>query len=488
MNKLTELEPIFYPKTLAVIGASADERKFGGGFLRSLQEFGFKGKIYPVNPKGTEVLGLKMYHNVRDIPGPVDLAHIMVPARFVPQVLEDCVAKGVKAAQIFTAGFKETGEEEGRRLEEELVRIASNGIRLIGPNCFGVYCPASGLTLLPGWDFPKESGPVAFLSQSGGYAAEFAREAGGWGIRFSKVISYGNACDLNEVDFLEYLAQDPETRIVTAYMEGPREGRRFAELVREVSKSKPMIIWKAGLTQAGARAVTSHTGSLSGEEATWDALFKQSGAIRVRSMEELADTTVAFLHLPPTTGHRVAVIGGGGGISVAASDACEHVGLSVPPFAPEVREQLRLILPPAGTSIRNPVDVGAPIIPPQALYRILEIAASVENIDTIIATQAMHYILSGKLSFLFDTDGSFVQDSIQAPIEVRRRLGKPVVMVLPVGSEEVEMLDAERGRREIRATYLDAGIPVYPTLERAARSVAHVIEYYKKESNAGAAV
>lgn len=421
-----------------------------------------------------------MYPTVRDIPEPVDLAHIMVPARFVPRVLEDCVAKGVKAAQIFTAGFKETGKEEGRRLEERLVEIAGKGIRLIGPNCFGVYCPASGLTLLPGWDFPKESGPVAFLSQSGGYAAEFSREAKGWGIRFSKVISYGNACDLNEADFLEYLAQDPETRIITAYMEGPRDGPRFMRLVREVSKTKPVIIWKAGLTKAGARAVSSHTGSLSGEEATWDALFKQSGAIRVKSIEELIDTTAAFLHLPPTAGRRVAVFSWGGGVSVAAADACEQVGLSVPTFAPGIREQLGLVLPPVGTSVRNPVDVSAPIMPPAMIQKVLEIGAGVKNIDTIIAIQAFHHILSGRLSFLFDTGGSFVKDSVSAPVNIKRRFGKPVVMVLPVGSEEVEMIDAERGRREIRDTYLDAGIPVYPTLERAARAVAHVIEYYEK--------
>lgn len=482
MDKLSELEPIFYPKSLAVIGASADERKFGGGFLMSLREFGFKGKIYPVNPQGSEIFGLKMYPNVRDIPEPVDLAHIMVPARVVPEVLEDCVAKGVKGAQIFTSGFTETGEEEGRRLEEELVRIARKGIRLIGPNCFGIYCPASGLTLLPGYDFPKESGPVAFLSQSGGYAAEFCREANGWGIRFSKVVSYGNACDLNEADFMEYLAQDQETRIITAYIEGPRDGQRFMRLVREVSKTKPVIMWKAGLTKAGARAVSSHTASLSGEQAAWDALFKQSGAIQVKSMEELIDTTVAFLHLPPNTGRRVAVVGGGGGISVAAADACEQVGLSVPPFAAEIREQLGQIIPPAGTSIRNPIDIGTPIMPPVMIEKTLEIAASVENIDTIIATQALHYILSGRLSFLFDTSGSFVQDSVQAPVNIKRRSGKPVIMVLPIGSDEVEMLDAERGRREIRETYLNAGIPVYPTLERAARAVANVTRYYQREA------
>jgi len=153
----------------------------------------------------------------------------------------------------------------------------------------------------------------------------------------------------------------------------------------------------------------------------------------------------------------------------------------VPSFAAEIREQLRQILPPAGTSIRNPVDFGAPILPPVIIEKMLEIAASVKNIDTIMATQALHYILSGKLSFLFDTSGSFVQDSVQAPVNIKRRFGKPVIMVLPIGSDEVEMIDAERGRREIQAIYLNEGIPVYPTLERAARAVANVIGYYEKE-------
>jgi acyl-CoA synthetase (NDP forming) len=175
-----------------------------------------------VNPKGSEMLGLKMYPSVREIPGPVDLADIMVPARFVPQVLEDCLAKGVKGAQIFTSGFAETDQEEGTLLEEKLKALARNGIRIIGPNCFGVYCPEGGHTLLPGGDFPQESGPVAFITQSGGHAVEFARQARGTGIRFSKVISYGNACDVNECDLLEYMARDNKTRIITMYLEGPR--------------------------------------------------------------------------------------------------------------------------------------------------------------------------------------------------------------------------------------------------------------------------
>jgi len=247
---------------------------------------------------------------VLDIPESIDFAMITVPAKIVPSVLEDCLAKGVKAVEIFTAGFSETGEK-GRILEEELVKITKRGIRAIGPNCFGVYCPASRLTLLPGADFSTESGPVAFISQSGGHAQEIAREATGSGIRFSKVISYGNACDLNEVDFLEYLAHDPETRIIAAYMEGPRDGQRFMKLVQDVSKTKPVLIWKVGLTREGAQAVSSHTASLGGEEATWGAFFKQTGAVRVESKEELIDTIMALLHLPPSTGRRVAVIGGG---------------------------------------------------------------------------------------------------------------------------------------------------------------------------------
>ncbi len=477
-DKLAEFEPIFYPKSVAVIGASAKEFKFSGRYLKTLLEFGFKGKVYPVNPRETEVAGLKAYPTVLDIPESIDFAIISVPAKFVPSVLEECLAKGVKAAEVFTAGFSETGEE-GRILEAELAKIAKKGIRIIGPNCFGVYCPAGRLTLLPGADFSTESGPVALISQSGGYAQEIAREATGSGIRFSKVISYGNACDLNESDFLEYLSQDPETRIIAAYIEGPRDGRRFIKLIQEVSKTKPVIIWKAGLTKEGAQAVSSHTASLGGEEATWSAFFKQTGAVRVESKEELIDTTMAFLYLPPSTGRRVAVIGGGGGMGVTAADACSHVGLSVPSFPRGIAEQLRQVLPPAGTSIINPVDVGAPVISPQVFQRVLEITASAENIDTIIATQTIHLFTSGKMKGLAEIVGMLVDDSVQIPLAIGRKFGKPIIMVLPLGSTGVDSLDVEKVRREFRDFHIKHRIPVYPTLERAARAVAHVVRYYE---------
>ena len=484
MDMLSELRPIFYPRALAVVGVSRDETKFGSRFLQALLDFGFKGKIYPVSPAGTEILGLRTYPNVRDVPGPVDLAAIMVPAHLVPAVLEDCLAKGVKGAEVFTSGFAETGEERGRDLERELTLIARRGIRIVGPNCFGIYCPASGLTLLPGGDFPRESGPVAFISQSGGHAVEFAREARGRGIRFSKVISYGNGCDLNEADLLEYMAQDSETKIVAMYIEGPREGRRFAQLVRGLAPRKPVVIWKAGLTRAGGRAAHSHTASLGGEEAVWDALFKQAAAVPVCGLEELADTVLAFLHLPASTGRRAGVVGGGGGISVAAADACDRVGLDVPPFDDGVQQKLGEILPAAGTSVRNPVDIGRPLVPPQDFERVLETVASADCVDTIIATQAMFHVLAGTFKLPPREGERFLQGLIRTPARVRDRYGKPIVIVLPVGPDEVEMVEAEERRREIRDQYLSMGIPPFPTLERAARAVANVATYFARATQA----
>jgi acyl-CoA synthetase (NDP forming) len=484
MSKLNELHPIFYPRALAVVGVSRDQRKFGGLFLQALLDFGFKGKIYPVNPAGGEILGLKTYPSVRDIPGPVDLAAIMVPAPLVPAALEDCLAKGVKGAEVFTSGFAETGDERARALEQEITLIARRGIRIIGPNCFGIYCPGGGLTLLPGGNFPKESGPVAFITQSGGHAVEFAWDVRGRGFSFSKVISYGNGCDLNEAGLLEYMAEDDETKIVTMYVEGPREGRRFAQLVKELAPRKPIIIWKAGLTQSGERAVHSHTASLGGEEAVWDALFKQTAAIPVHSLEELADTVLGLLHLPAATGRRVGVVGGGGGVSVAAADACDRVGLEVPPFDGDVQQKLREILPAAGTGLRNPVDIGVPLVGARTFEGVLESVASADCIDTIIATQAMFHVLAGKFGPPPDKRGRFLQGLVGTPARVRDRFGKPIVIVLPVGGDDLGMMEAEKGRREIRDQYLSMGVPSYPTLERAARAVANVATYYAKATQA----
>ncbi len=462
-----------------MIGASADVRKFGGRFLKGLLSFGYAGKLYPVNPQESQILGLKTYSRVGDIPGPVDFATITVPARAVPEVLEECLAKGIKAVQILTAGFRERSEE-GRKLEEQLIKTAAKGIRIIGPNCFGVYCPGGGLTILPGEDFPRESGPVGLLCQSGGYANRVARRASSLGIRFSKVISYGNACDVNECDLMEYLGDDPETRVITAYLEGVKDGRRFFKLLQRISQTKPVIIYKGGLTQSGARAVHSHTGSLSGEAAVWDAIFKQTAAVQVNSVDELLDTILAFEHLPSHRGRRVSVVGGGGGVSAAAADACDRMGLSVPLFPAELHEKLLAMIPPVGSSARNPVDVGGPTPPPAMLTAVLEAILSDGGVDTVIIDAIQMSISSADVKNDDGQSGDMVRERERVPVDIKKKFGRPIVMVLPVEATEADAVEFEGARRKSRDYYLGEGIPTFLTLERAARALANLIGYYER--------
>ncbi len=472
-NRLTELTPIFYPKSMAVIGASPDPQKPGGMFIAALLSFGYPGALYPVNPEVDEICGLKTYAAIRDIPGPIDLAFIGTPAPSVPGIVRECLKKGVKAVEIFTSGFRETGEA-GRKLEQEIVEIAANGIRVIGPNCFGVYCPEGGITILPGKDFSKESGPVAFISQSGGLALRFTRRGQGLGIKFSKVISYGNACDIDESELLEYLRQDPETKMIAGYIEGIKDGPRFFSVLQEVSKSKPVILWKGGLTSQGAQAAMSHTGALGGEEMVWSAVLKQSGAVRVNSLEELLDTTLAFLHLAPHRGRKVGLVGGGGAIAVTAADVCEKAGLSLPSLPREVRQKLAEIVPPVGTSVLNPVDIGHPFPHPALLKGVLEIMAKEDTVDTLIVDE-LELATTGP----HDRFASILQANLEIPVWAKKTFSKPLVMVLPVEAVTADAVETERSRRRICDYFTGEDIPVYLTLERAAKALANMVGYYE---------
>ncbi len=308
------LNDIFHPRSIAVVGASAASTNMHTRmFLDPLLEFGYPGQIYPVNPKFQEVSGLKAYPNLRDIPGPVDHVISLVPAAATPQLLADCVAKQVKTIQLFTAGFVETGETDGIRLQNELVRIArSGGVRLLGPNCVGLYCPGSRISYCT--DFPKQAGRVAFIAQSGGYTYLAIRMAAGRGVHFGKVISYGNAADVNEADLFEFMANDPETDIITAYIEGTKDGQRFLKVLTEAAARKPVIIIKKGRTEAGRRGTSSHTGALAGDDKVWDTALRQAGAIRVEDVDELVDMLVTFqLHARPEGPERGGGRGGGRG-------------------------------------------------------------------------------------------------------------------------------------------------------------------------------
>ncbi|MBN2033158.1 MAG: CoA-binding protein [Deltaproteobacteria bacterium] len=350
------LDPLFHPVSIALAGITVDNPEhWTRTFLDSLLEFKFEGPLYLVNPKGGEIGGIKVHQSFADIAGDVDYVISTVPAGAAPGLIEECAHKGVKAVHFCTAGFRETGEEEGAILEPQLVEASRRtGIRIIGPNCMGIYCPGSRISF--NVDFPKESGPVGFISQSGGNTGSLVQRVKSRGIRFSKVVSYGNACDLNECDFLEYLAADSETKIIGLYIEGVRDGKRFRQALRKAAEKKAVILLKGGLTEGGAGAAAGHTGSLAGNEVIWDSLCRQSGVIQVHSLEEFADCLVTLRFMPDPGGRRVALIGAGGGSSVLIADEFERCGLRVPPLPGKIRERIREFTPVAGNILRNPID------------------------------------------------------------------------------------------------------------------------------------
>jgi acyl-CoA synthetase (NDP forming) len=481
-------EPLFYPKSLAIIGASAEPAKFGNIILGAIMEIGYGGKIYPVNPEGGVINGLKVYGSLQEIPGDVDFAILTIPAPLVRGALEECLRKGVKGVEILTSGFKETGSPEGIQMEQELGQIAKQGLRILGPNCFGVYCPESGLTILPGQNFSRETGPVGFLSQSGGLCADLGQTAKGLGIRFSKMVSYGNGCDVAACDLLEYFMADEKTSIIAGYVEGLEDGPRFLRILGENRGKKPVILWKAGLTATGSRAVMSHTGSLGGSSAVWNAAFKQAGVIQVHSAEELIDAIYAFLYLPSGAGPRVGVLGGGGAISVAASDSLERLGLSVPVFSPTILAKLRPSFPPVGNSLKNPVDLGTPLIPPFQLRKVMEAAGEDQGIDTLIIIQILYYILFQERHRRGIDDRPLSQLSSQPELltacqEVKEKYGKPIILVLPDIATDARMVDLEMEWRRQRDNYQAAGFPVFKTLDRAARALSHFIAYHRARAD-----
>ena len=351
------LDSIFHPRSVAVVGVSSQPGR-EGIFLPALMGQGYHEQhgLYPVNPKMHEVQGLRCYPTVLDCPDPVDHVISQIPRVSVSELVDQCIAKGVRSLHFFTAGFSESREDEMATVERDIVRRArAGGVRLIGPNCMGLYSPADQLTFMPG--FPSDPGAVFMLSQSGTNAGEIVYGLAARGVRFSKGVSYGNGADLRAHDFLDYAASDPETQIVVAYIEGVRDGRRFLAALRRCAERKPTIVLKGGHTAAGARAADSHTASLAGSIEVFDAVCRQAGAIRAATMAELQDLVIALTtRLRDVRGRGVALIGIGGGFAVLSSDAIAQAGLDVPPLPGEVQAQLRSFIPVAGTSVRNPVD------------------------------------------------------------------------------------------------------------------------------------
>jgi len=465
---MQDLGYIFEPKSVAIVGATTNpDTVTNVTFLRQLLEFGYQGRIYPVNPHASEILGLKAYASIGDVPEPVDYVVCAIAATHTPKLMQECVAARVKVVSLYTAGFSETGKE-GAKLEREVVAIARRGgVRVLGPNCLGIHCPKAGLSLVG--SISRESGHVGLLSQSGGNGQHMILGLAQRQIYASKLVSFGNAADLNESDLLEYLGQDDDTRIIGVYVEGIKQPDRFNRVVSQVARTKPVIVLKGGKTPAGSGAVRLHTGALAGSQRVWDALCCQAGIVQVSDLKELIDTIQAFVYLNPPRGRRVGIIGIGGGANVLATDECESAGLTVPEFPLQVRTELRKFTPSAGTGLRNPVDtLGEVYVDPSVLTRTVSVVAGWSGVDVLLVSFPM--LLGVRLGV------QFLRDGIEAVARGAKGAAKPVAIIL----QTADCAEGEIMAWDMQRQCLAAGVPAYWTFQQAARSVNRLVDYNER--------
>ncbi|MFC1825348.1 CoA-binding protein [Thermodesulfobacteriota bacterium] len=458
----------FPPESIAIVGISRKEEWIPIGYtglqiFRTLRESGFSGRVYPVNPKAQEIEGVKAYPNVASIPERPDLVIITVPAPRVPQVIDDCVAAGAYYVIIISSGFAETGEEEGKKLEELVLEKAlKGGLRIIGPNCVGFNVPSVNMQMsLTG---SNVKGSVAFICQSGGHTEIFLQYGPTLGLGFSKAISYGNAMMLDVVDFLEYLADDPETEIICLYLEGIKNGRKLIELVKKVIPMKPVIVWKGGLTKSGSRVAVSHTASLTGDREIWNAFFKQTGAIEVDSIMEMAEVAMTFQHLSAAANARAAVIGQGGGSTVSNADICAREGVETPRFSSETQEGLFQMFSLVNQGLSNPMDVPSLFANPKYLNRTLRLLEDDPAIDMIIFCVQAQFLERGEYFSIFKNE---LIKTMQ-----NNAVHKPIVVAI---SGEWHVCGVEPVIREMRQT----GITIFNSINSACKALKRFAMYHQ---------
>jgi len=478
MKNTENLDFLFHPQTIAIAGVSEKVKQFNAGlkYLEGLMQFGFKGKLYPMNPAGGEINGMTIYKSVKDIPDKVDFIISAIPAPYTPQLVADAAEKGVKAIHFFTSGFSEIENAEGKRLQADIMaRAKKGGIRVIGPNCLGLYCPGGGLSFNA--DFEKDSGPVAMISQSGGNAAHCVQEGNSRGVLFSKVISMGNGADLNESDYLEYLADDEETKIITAYIEGVRQGPRFFKALKKAAGTKPTIILKVGTSASGAEAAVSHTTAMAGADEVWSGILKQAGAVRAGSIEEMMDLTLAFEHMPAPAGNKIVIIGIGGGASVLLADEFTRAGLTLPRLSDNLRRSLiELFSTEAGRIFKNPIDLNN-FESADIFLKTMKTLDQSDEADLLIIHVAFDHF--GLISI---KDKEFmIGVYLELIKQFKKEIGKPLAVILhSYSSTEMRKLALDAGK-----ALATAGIAVFPSIQRAAQALGKFADHHKKH---GAAV
>jgi acyl-CoA synthetase (NDP forming) len=460
------LDRALNPRTIVVFG---DKKANDFLWLNSLSNF--PGKLYSVQVDPGEIeqieaMGVTNFTSLAEVPGPVDYGIVAVPRSVAGRILADCIKHEVGAVTMFTAGFAETGTEEGREAQAQVQAMAADaGMVLIGPNCMGLHNPSLGIGFSASQE-KYEGGNVGFSSQSGSHAIAFSLAGPASGIKISKMISFGNGILLENADYLEYFAQDPQTEVIAMYVEGLQDGRRFFDLLKKTTPRKPVVIWKGGQTEEGKRATASHTGSLAESMAVWEAVARQTGAVLVHTLEEAVDTVKALLYLPPVTGYGCGLTGGAGGQSVSLTDAFAKAGMSVPTLSEESYQTLGEFFSLVGASFRNPIDMGSNR---REIDTILDILAGDPAIDIVVMQMA---------SLLHARSRDTMRAQADALINLKERTDKPV-LAIPYSAaphREGELL------AEMESMVQSAGVPAFPSIERAGKALKNVVDYHQRRA------
>jgi len=450
---MAALDTFFQPKSVAIVGASANTDKLGFIVLNNAVTSGYKGTLYPINPKGGTILGLTVYPSITALPETPDLAVVVIPYPLVPAAMEEIGQKGIPACVVISAGFREAGTE-GMKREVEVTSLARQyNVRLVGPNCLGLIDTFTPINVTFAAGTPP-SGPIGFMSQSGALGTAILDwSMAGSEIGFSKFVSLGNKADVSEIDLLEAWAEDEHTRVILAYSEGLPKGQHFMEVARRVSRKKPIIITKSGVTTAGSRAVSSHTGSLAGSEQAYAAAFRQAGVLRAETMQDLFDYAIAFADQPLLAGSRIAIVTNAGGPGILCTDALERAGLSLAQLEPNTKLELQKFLPDSASSA-NPVDVLGDAFADRYEFALQQVIAdpNVDGIIVIVTPQAMTQIA----------------ETAHAVGRASKGTTKPILGCF---------MGQFRMHAAVDILSKDYDVPNYPFPERAARAFAAMRDY-----------
>ena len=452
MDLVEQLDSIFYPRAIAVVGVSDDTGKMGHSCVKSLIDAGFKGMVYPVNPSLSTLFGLKVYPSITAIPGKVDLVIIVIPAHLILPVMEECVVKGVKGVIIITSGFKEMGTGVGFDLQNKIRDIANNGrMKIIGPNCLGVINPRANLNATFRTEYGSAKvGNVAVVAQSGGVCGLIVFDLTDHNVGISKAISMGNRCNLDFAEMVKYLGEDEETKVIVMYIEGLEEPRRFMDITRQVVKRKPIIAYKGGRGEGLNQATLSHTGALAGKYEIYQAAFTQAGIITVGDITEMVDITKALTFQPPSTGDRVALFSIQAGPGIIMGDRCNELGLRLADFSTATRERLRQLASPLNP-VNNPVDVGGRGDDFDACREMLKVVLEDDGVDAVSVNTFVDMGLT------------------KAVAEISKCYSKPITVCLypvAVGADYPYSTGLEENN-----------VPTYPFPERAITGLAGLIKY-----------